>query len=307
MPSLARLIARGDALSCASTSFDAQVLARFGIDDARAPIAALTALADGLDPGEHYWLRIEPVSLRATRTRMHLAVIPAGDISAEEAHALAEPLRVHFGALGYELIVSTPGRWYLRCARPADISTLPPSACVGLVTEQHLPTGADAAGWRTWITEAQMLLHGHDVNAAREAIGKLPVNAVWPWGGGRLPNVQIKPFEHVFSADALASGLARLSGAYLAAVPHDAIALFNASLDKDALLVLSLADASVHGLGLDAYDTLWFAAIEAALRRRRLRAARLTLVSHNATIARHIVPSHLLRFWRTPGGATDHA
>jgi hypothetical protein len=35
--------------------------------------------------------------------------------------------------------------------------------------------------------EAQMTLHGHPLNAAREAAGQRPINSVWFWGCGAMP------------------------------------------------------------------------------------------------------------------------
>jgi hypothetical protein len=43
------------------------------------------------------------------------------------------------------------------------------------------------APWRHAINEAQMVLHAHPVNQARQAAGQPVVNSLWPWGGGRLP------------------------------------------------------------------------------------------------------------------------
>lgn len=307
MPVLTRLVARGDPISPLGASLHAQLLARYGIDAAQAPIAALTALADGIDPRQDYWLRIDPVCLRATRTRMHLVLPPHRDISIDEARALADTLHAHFGALGHQLIIAHPERWHLRCARAQDLSTQAPSASVGLVTEHHLPAGSDAAGWRTLMTEAQMLLHGHAVNVAREARGQVSINAVWPWGGGRLPAPLTCPFKYVFSNDPVASGLGSLSHAALGEVPEDATAWFERLPEHDALVVLPLSASSIDDDKLHAIDRDWCSTVDTNLRRRRLREVRVTLVADQSSVARRIVPSHRWRFWRGIGVAKAHA
>jgi hypothetical protein len=60
-----------------------------------------------------------------------------------------------------------------------------------------------------------MVLHAHPVNQAREAAGLPVVNSLWPWGGGRLPNLaRIPPaaMTTLWSDDPVARGIARLLG-----------------------------------------------------------------------------------------------
>ena len=49
-----------------------------------------------------------------------------------------------------------------------------------------LPAGNEGSVWRRRMNEAQMVLHAHPGNEAREARGELPVNSVWFWGAGEL-------------------------------------------------------------------------------------------------------------------------
>src|SRR5690606_8095411 len=53
---------------------------------------------------------------------------------------------------------------------------------------EHLPEGDAGRRWRALLSEAQVILHNHPANAARAAAGKLPVNSLWFWGGGVLPD-----------------------------------------------------------------------------------------------------------------------
>ncbi|MCZ7655242.1 MAG: hypothetical protein M5R42_14705 [Rhodocyclaceae bacterium] len=52
----------------------------------------------------------------------------------------------------------------------------------GRTIEPFLPQGDDAREWRRFINEAQVLLHNHPINMAREAEGRPTVNSLWPWG-----------------------------------------------------------------------------------------------------------------------------
>jgi hypothetical protein len=63
--------------------------------------------------------------------------------------------------------------------------------------------------WRQTLNEAQMQLHTHPINQAREAAGQLTVNSVWPWGGGEpLPTVS-SAHDLLWADDLVARGLAR--------------------------------------------------------------------------------------------------
>ncbi len=43
-------------------------------------------------------------------------------------------------------------------------------------------------GWYKLLNEMQMFLHAHELNQDRERRGLLPINSLWFWGGGRLPD-----------------------------------------------------------------------------------------------------------------------
>ena len=42
--------------------------------------------------------------------------------------------------------------------------------------------------WRALLSEAQVVLHNHPLNAQRVAAGLAPVNSLWFWGAGALPD-----------------------------------------------------------------------------------------------------------------------
>jgi hypothetical protein len=49
-----------------------------------------------------------------------------------------------------------------------------------------VPTGDQARAFRKLQNEVQVSWYTHPVNAAREARGQAPVNAIWPWGGASV-------------------------------------------------------------------------------------------------------------------------
>ena len=82
------------------------------------------------------------------------------------------------------------------------------------------PRGAAAARRAaTLLNEAQMVLHAHPVNEAREARGEPAVNSVWLWGAGRAPRSKRTRWQSVSADDPVALGLARVAGARHRALP----------------------------------------------------------------------------------------
>jgi hypothetical protein len=105
-------------------------------------------------------------------------------LSAEESAALAASLAPTFASFG-RIDVLSPDKWNLRLNAEAP-AFAPLSEAAGR-SAAPLPGGAAYAPWRQALSEAQILLHDHPLNKAREAAGKPAVNSLWPWGGGRLP------------------------------------------------------------------------------------------------------------------------
>ncbi len=304
MPALEMLVARGDPMPCSARSLQESLLELFQVPRTEPPIAALTLLGDGGTPGDQYWLRADPVCLQATRTRLLLAPLPAGDVDEEEARELVAALQPHLATSGHELLACRAQRWYIRCAEPPRLHTEPPLAEGGLLTEDRLPSGEDGAFWRRLMTEAQMLLHEHAVNKAREARGKLPVNAVWLWGGGRLQELAPSLYTKVYGDDPLVRGLARAASDF-APLPAAADAVLADATDASELLVVPTPPESDETP--EAFDTRWIAPLSRALHAGRLRELRLLLIDAAGSRQRSLHRAHLRRFWRRARPLFAHA
>jgi len=305
---LDKLLARGDAIDPPAMPLELALAQLFDwrTDDSSGH-AALALLGEGHEPGDDYWLRIDPVCLQAGRTRLTLVPLPAQSLSQEEANELGAAISAHLAAAGHELVLAHPQRWYLRCQSAPAMRTQSPDACTGALDEAHLPSGTDSAPWRRLITEAQMLLHELPVNALREAAGNLPVNAVWPWGGGRLPSFAHQPYARVYADVPLARGLARATHAVASPVPRDAAALLHdAAPEEPALLALDArypANANLASLDRD-----WFQPLTAALADGRISLLRIMLrTGAGKTIGRVLIRSHLRRWWRRARTHSVHA
>ncbi len=204
LPAIEKALARAGASRepGSATSF---LLARFGLP-ADAPLAALTAAADGLAPGD--WLRADPVHQRIERDALVLHDPAVLALTREEADEAVASLNAFFGADGLAFEAPHPHRWYVRVPPGERPATVAFDDAVGGNPFGRLPSGGARLRWRSMFSEAQMLLAKLPLNEAREARGAPLLNGVWFWGEGDAPRPGANPFACVLAHDAVARGLA---------------------------------------------------------------------------------------------------
>lgn len=178
------------------------------------PIAALTRAFDSEDVAGATWLRADPAYVRPDINGARL--IASGDalqLDAREAEAFVAALRPTFGDAGMPIDAPRPARWYLRLPREAKVAPMAsPADALGEDLFEHLPEGPEGRRWRALLSEAQVLLHQHPLNAQRIAAGKPPVNSVWFWGGGVPPDHVATPHVVVHSDEITVRALAKAAG-----------------------------------------------------------------------------------------------
>jgi len=296
------LLARGRLKRLPASSLQAWLFERFAISRQRDwPVAPYTLLADGGAPEGHFWMRADPVHLSLTRNSLALAERTALEVSREEAEALVETLNTHFGP-GLLFYPMHPERWYARLQVSPELQTTPPTAARDGVIADHLPTGADAIRFHALMNEAQMLLHEHPVNAAREARGAPELNSIWLWGGGALGAGKAPSLTAVVSDDPLARGLALAAGLQARTLPGNAHALLaNAEPRGVMLVVLDSPRGSSNGWNTEQRASLerdWLAPLLAVLRSGKIGMLTLTLGGADFLLQSETVRSDLRRFWR---------
>ncbi|HET7921878.1 MAG TPA: hypothetical protein VFM15_03905 [Gammaproteobacteria bacterium] len=212
MPALETLLTRAGRRPVAE-GFTGVLKQVFRLPAGDLPVAALTRLADGGARDGDYWLRADPVQLAADRD--DLLMLPLADLqpALAEAQALAASFNALYAADGLRLETTQPARWYLRTPQAFACVTHAPAHVAGKPVFDFMPSGPDAQGLRQIMNEMQMLLHGHPVNLAREATGRPPINSLWLWGGGRLPEAVADGPAWVMTDMPLVRGLALFSGA----------------------------------------------------------------------------------------------
>ena len=167
------------------------------------PVAAVTRQRDAGDASIAAWLRADPTYVQPDINGARLlAYGEALAMTREEADELLRPLRPLFGDAGFPIDAPTPSRWYLRLPREARLPAFNgPDEALGADLFEHLPDGPEGRRWRTLLSEAQVVLHNHPVNRQRAAAGKPPVNSLWFWGAGALPDHVTTAYNTILSDD----------------------------------------------------------------------------------------------------------
>ena len=306
LPALATLLGRGCLERHPPLPLEHWLGKAFGIHTEETPFGALRLLGDGLDPGADAWLCADPVHLRFSRDTLVVGGATELDLAQHEATQLVAELNAHLAEFG-EFIAPHPRRWYLRLKRPPHLSTHTLSTVTGRTIEPFLPQGDDARAWRRFINEAQVLLHNHPLNTAREAAGQPMANSLWPWGAGYLPAGAVAPARQVYAGQPLAHGLAKLAGVPAAATParaEDAV-LHSLTFLETLGEAAQRLDGGAWRRGLEELEARWFAPSLAALRARRIHGLHLTALGDDAVADITLDAGDLWRFWRRPKALAD--
>jgi hypothetical protein len=185
------------------------------------PVAAVTRQRDAGDASLSAWLRADPAYVQPDIIGARL--LAYGDalaLSLEEVDELLRPLRPLFGDSGFTIDAPTPSRWYLRLPREARLPAFHgPDEALGADLFEHLPDGPDGRRWRALLSEAQVILHNHPVNARRAAAGKSPVNSLWFWGASALPDHVTTSHTAFFTDDDAMQAFAMTAKAAAMALP----------------------------------------------------------------------------------------
>jgi hypothetical protein len=276
---LERFLAQADFDETHVTGADATLFFLFGLissSESDLPVAAVTGLVDGADTGLGWWLRADPVHLRADLRRVLLLDARALSIGMAEAQALAAEFNRVFETEGWRLQPLHPRRWYLRL--PADPGMRTQPLLDAMRQDVRLPWGKAAPDCNRMLTEAQMLFFESPVNRARESRGQLPVNSLWFWGGGELPPIAGNRWQGIYGIDPVVQGLARLVAGAIRPPPSNAIDWCEgAEQETECLVVLeetrySAVDKDLAGWSerVDGLERDWFAPCRAMLKKKVL-------------------------------------
>lgn len=158
--------------------------------DGALPFAAAAVRAAGRDPGASAWALLVPVHWSLGREHALLADPETLALEPAEAHGLFDAIAPLFTSTGFEAVFLDPLRWAVGRDDLEGLPAASPDRAIGLPVSPWLARPEIAAhpasrALKRLLSEAQLALHAHPVNDAREARGLPPVNALWLHGAGR--------------------------------------------------------------------------------------------------------------------------
>lgn len=289
-PAVATALGRADVLPTVEAGEGAQLQRHVDVVPRAWPVAAVTRQRDVGDAAGAVWLRADPAWVRPDINGARLfAYGDALQLDDGDVAELLRPLKPLFGDAGMPIDAPAPGRWYLRLPSGTPVPAFtPPEDALGSDLLDHLGEGPEARRWLALLNEAQIVLHTHPRNQARAARGLPPVNSLWFWGGGRLPERITTTAARVLTRDDGLAAMAAAGGATIATPGR-----FDGA-DADAVVDLR----STRDLREVTQDWLW-PALE-ALRAGRLGSLTLDLADGQRFVLRR---SQRLRLWRRPRAA----
>ncbi len=177
------------------------------------PSAAFNLLANDLyDPGKFY-MHADPVHLQADIDSALLTPGADLNISEAEAETFCQSLNQHFAEDGLTFLALNNNRWFVSRREEIKLETTSLLAATGRNINYLLPAGEDAVRWKQLLTEAQMLLHMHELNENRENTGLASINSLWFHGSGQLVDQQggdnNAAINNICSNDDLLKGFSR--------------------------------------------------------------------------------------------------
>jgi hypothetical protein len=178
------------------------------------PVAALTYVSSrGEAPdGRSYWLRADPVTMRADMVRVFMLSSGFADLDPGEQKEVSLIIRAALEQDGIELAEVEAAHWCFSLNSPLEFEFTPLHKALGMDVAEALPEEKAAARWKRLMTEIQVELHQSQVNMKRRSQGRQEINSIWFWGGGYLPEVPGQRFDKVLSNDPVSRGLGILAG-----------------------------------------------------------------------------------------------
>jgi hypothetical protein len=310
LPALERGLARADRARRPEPALAALLASAFALPSPP-PLAAIALAAEG-GPRDGQWIRADPVHLRVEQDAVALHDPAVLEVSREEADLLLAELQALFAPDGLELRAPSPERWYARVPEGELPLTVPLEEVIGRNVFGMLPRGRGRINWGSALTEAQMLLSLHEVNARREAEGRPAINSVWFWGEGAAPDRMATPYAAVYADEVFARGLALLSGAQVAPKPGGIGEVAAARASASVLAVLDdltaplrRGDHAQWQRAAERLDHHWFGELAGAI--ERFGTLRILLPAGGDTLVAAIGAASRWRWYRARRPLRTHA
>lgn len=147
----------------------------------------------------------DPVHLEARLDHLCLHALRGAQSDIADVGAIFDYLQTIFGSDDFAF--ATLGQHaYLRSDSEIASAEISSWVISGSPPDEFMPQGPAAYAHHRLVSEVQMALHDHEINASRERRGLGAVNSIWLWGGGHAPEVSVEPILPLFANDPLFRG-----------------------------------------------------------------------------------------------------
>jgi hypothetical protein len=133
--------------------------------------------------GHMLWLAT-PVHLVAGLASVHLDARGLLRVDLDARRTLARDFNTVFAQSAFRLEALPSAGFLLSGPRLDEPDAIEPARILGASVTEVLPAASTAPTLRRLLAEIEMWLHEHPVNMDRMRRGRLPVTALWLWGGG---------------------------------------------------------------------------------------------------------------------------
>jgi hypothetical protein len=288
--------------ACACEQFD------FEVDSNAIPVAAVSRYADSGRKDDKVWMHVDPVYIEADKDRLILRGSGMLEVDKAESTALLQELNTIYAEDGWLFESFNAARWYVRLPQQPGSCFHDLGEALGRSVEPFLPKGADQTHWHRFMNEVQMLFHASEVNQQRAQQNQYPINSIWCWGPGEIPEQVSADWHAVYAEEPFIRGLAMLADTPVYSVPASAETVIDKASATDIvnevhmLVVIEPSEEDIlstdinHHLDkLSMLEKNWFAPLLQALKQNRV--ASVSLLTCNGVKYR-LNKHHLRRFWR---------
>jgi 2,3-bisphosphoglycerate-independent phosphoglycerate mutase len=181
--------------------------------------ALLSAAGLGVSPApDEIALCCDLITLQPTHDDMVMKDYTGGLLSNEDSGLLLKalqeqvidaPVTFHHGG-GYHnlMFIKIP---------PVPERLSPPNELIGEGIRQFMPEGSGVRELVFVMNQAQIILHNHAFNKKRASEKEDPINSIWLWGNGELPDLPSFQERHqksasLISASLMVKGIGKLTG-----------------------------------------------------------------------------------------------
>ncbi len=281
LKALETLLARADRSTAEPKSYYPCISELMGLEceSKHIPVAAVSRYADSGLKDQRVWMHVDPVYIEADKDRLILRGNSMLDLDTDESSTLLQGLNDLYAEDGWQFESYNNERWYVSLTKLPASSFHSLSDARGRSVEPFMPSGADQTHWHRFINEVQMYLHAAESNQQRLEQQQYPVNSVWCWGPGQLPDSIISPWQAVYTDEPFCKGLAMLAGVLVYSPPPrvESVIEENSSDQINRLVVLSPDEADMlsmdtrhHTDRLIKLETAWFKPLLQALKQGRI-------------------------------------